>query len=314
MTKLERLAALLAVLLTAACAACTAEPAPPAPTRSQLKPPSLINDDRLPEGVQMMVHAVPDALTVELADNVRVRIALLAPPADCWAREALAFARTTLLASPVRVTSVTPGEVSLTLEDGTDYALLAVREGMLRTQGADGGRYTEAEMAAADANRGLWGPPCEGLDNEVPPPPPPKPVQPKPVPPKPVTTTTPPPPPPPAPTTTTRPPPAPPCAVSYRTTGDWPNGFQANVTVRNTSATAINGWTLQWTFTRGQTVTQMWNAASTQNRGTVRATNVHYTASIPPGGSVQIGFNGNKPGANPAPTAFSLNDKTCTVE
>ncbi len=305
MITFERLAALSAVLLIAACS--TESPAP-APTRPSLKPPSLITDARPPHDLQTMVLAVPDALTVELADGSRARIALLAPPADCWAQTALIFARTTLLARTVRVTSVTPGEVSLTLGDDTDYALLAVREGVLRAQGADGGRFIEAEMAAAKANRGLWGPPCEGLDNEVPPPPPPpKPVPPAPAPPRPV-----------VPVTTTPPapprPPAPACAVSFRTTGEWPKGFQASITVRNTGTAAINGWALRWTFTKGQTVTQMWNAVASRARGTVRATNADYNATIPPGGSVQIGFNGSTSGSNPAPTAFALNDKPCSVE
>src|SRR5690349_19182267 len=129
-----------------------------------VKQPSLINEDTRPENVLHFVRDVLDARTVELADGTAVRVAQLAAPPDCWSAGALAFARTTLLASAVRINRFLSGEVNLTLEDGTDYALLAVQRGVLRAEGADGGPLISAETEAAAANRGLWGPPCNGLD------------------------------------------------------------------------------------------------------------------------------------------------------
>ncbi|WP_053734384.1 cellulose binding domain-containing protein [Nocardia sp. NRRL S-836] len=293
-----------ALLLAVSLAACSTQPTtPPNPTRPLLNQPTLVSD--APEGVPHVVRAVPDPLTVELADGTRVRIALLAPPADCWAPQALAFARTTLLARTVRVSSITPGEASLLLEDGTDYALLAVREGVLRSQGADGGRFTDAEMAAAQANRGLWGPPCEGMDPSEPT----KAVAPTPVtttPPPPARTTAPPPPPPPAPPR--------PCAVGYVITAQWQGGFTAEVTLRNTSASPVNGWTVGWTFGGDQAVTQMWRARLLRGTSPVRAFSEDYTAEIAPGGTVSFGFNGSVRGANPEPAAFTLNGSACAVE
>ncbi|MFI6096192.1 cellulose-binding domain-containing protein [Lentzea sp. NPDC051213] len=294
----------LLVMLVLLVGACSAEPpAPPPSTRTSPKPPSLINEVVPPQEVLTVVRDVIDGRTVELADGTKVRIALLAPPAACWSGAALTFARTTLLARSVRFTGLTPGEVNLALEDGTDYAVLAVQQGVLRAEGVDGGPLLSAESEAAAAKRGLWGPPCEGLDQS-------KPVQP--------TTTTPPPPAPPtrpAPTTTTvPPPPARACAVAYRLTGQWQGGFQASVTVRNTSAVATNGWTLRWSFAHGETVRDMWNATPRQSGATVNAANADYNPQIAPGGSVQIGFNGNSRGATPAPAAFTLNGAQCSVE
>ncbi|MEU7477822.1 cellulose binding domain-containing protein [Lentzea sp. NPDC042327] len=286
-------AVLLAVLLLTAC---SAEPTPP-PNPSRPTPTSPVTDVPLPEDVPQLVRAVPDPVTVELADGTRLRIALLAPPAGCWAPRALAFARTTLLARPVLVKSITPGEASLTLEDGTDYALLAVREGVLRAQDADGGRYTDAEMAAAQADRGLWGPPCDGMD---------APWSTKAVAPTPVTTTQPPV------RTTTRP--RPPCSVGYVVTAEWQGGFTADVTLRNTGTSPVNGWTVGWTFGNGQAVTRMWRAKLLRGTGSVRAMNEDYTAAIAPGGTVSFGFNGSVHGANPEPAAFTLNGSTCAVE
>lgn len=154
----------LMVLMILFVAACTAEaPEPPAP-RSPLRSSPRLTEQRPPG---LPVQAVVDGRTVEFANGVRVRISLLAPPGACWAEAALAFAEKTLLNQPVRFSSVTPGEVNLELPDGTDYALLAVREGAMRTQRA-AGALAEAERTAAREKRGLWGPPCHGADTPAP--------------------------------------------------------------------------------------------------------------------------------------------------
>ncbi|MCG8926329.1 cellulose-binding domain-containing protein [Lentzea sp. CC55] len=278
--------------------ACTAEPPAPAPpgTRTPFKPPTLITEQVRSERVLHVVRDVVDGRTVELADGTKVRIAQLAAPAGCWAAGALAFARARLLTASVRISPVLSGDVDLTLEDGTDYALLAVRQGALRPEGVDGGALLTAESEAAAADRGLWGPPCDG--QAVAPP----------VVTTPGATTTPPP------ATTTPRPPARTCAVVYRVVGQWPGGFQATVTVRNTGTAPVDGWTVQWAFATGQVVNEMWNATPRQFRGLVNAVNVHYNPKIAPGGSVEIGFNGSARGDNAVPKAFSLNGVPCSVE
>jgi endonuclease YncB( thermonuclease family) len=292
------------VLLTGAC---TADPAAlPPSTRDPLKPPTLINEVVPPQDVISVVRDVIDGRTIELADGAKVRVSLLAAPAPCWSEAALTFARTTLLARSVRFTGLAPGEVNLELEDGTDYAVLAVQQGALRPEGVDGGPLINAQSEAAAAKRGLWGAPCDGSETS-------KPTQP----PTTTTATSPPaapPPPPPARTTTTAPPPAKPCAVAYRITGQWQGGFQAVVTVRNTGTKATNGWTVRWSFSHGETVRDMWNASPRQSGATVNAVNADYNPQIAPGGSVEIGFNGNSRGANSAPGAFTFNGAQCSVE
>lgn len=282
--------------------ACTADPATSPPsTRTPLKPPTLINEVVPPQDVITVVRDVIDGRTIELADGAKVRVALLAPPAACWSEAALTFARTTLLARSVRFSGISPGEVNLALEDGTDYAVLAVQQGAMRPEGVDGGPLINAQSEAAAAKRGLWGPPCDGSDMTKPAPPP--------------TTTTPPPAAPPSrPAPTTTPPPARPCAVAYRITETWQGGFQASVTIRNTGTRTTNGWMLRWTFSNGETVRDMWNASARQSGATVFATNADYNPRIAPGDSVQIGFNGNSRGAHSAPAAFTFNGAQCSVE
>lgn len=103
------------------------------------------------------------------------------------------------------------------------------------------------------------------------------------------------------------------CKVSYLVTSQWPGGFGASVTINNPGTSAINGWTLQWTFPNGQTITQLWNASYTQSGGNVTATNLSYNGTIAPGGTTNFGFNGSWSGSNPNPTAFTLNGVSCTV-
>jgi mannan endo-1,4-beta-mannosidase len=103
------------------------------------------------------------------------------------------------------------------------------------------------------------------------------------------------------------------CAVAYRVESQWAGGFGAKITVRNTAASTVGGWTLRWSFADGQTVTQMWNAVVTQSGAQVSATNVAYNGTILAGGSLEIGFNGRWSGGNTVPAAFSLNDVPCTA-
>ncbi|MCP2198036.1 Endonuclease YncB, thermonuclease family [Lentzea flava] len=265
----------LLILFTAACTAAQDGKPSPAPRATSSSPAE--------PGSSTKVRAVLDGRTVELADGTRARISSLAEPSSCAAAAALDFTTKTLLNKEVRVSSITPGEVSLLLPDGTDFALLAVRSGMLRTSGVDGGPLVEAETKAQQAKLGLWAQEC-----------------PKSTPAPPSTSTTP-------------PPPAPICVVVYRVNSEWPGAFQAEVTVRNVSGALIEGWTLRWRFADGQTVTQMWNAAVSQSGADVTVTNAGYTALIVPDGSVSLGFNGSVTGPNSVPTAFTLNGAACTT-
>ncbi|MDT0347411.1 cellulase family glycosylhydrolase [Streptomyces litchfieldiae] len=103
------------------------------------------------------------------------------------------------------------------------------------------------------------------------------------------------------------------CSVGYRSVGDWGSGFQGEIVIRNTGTTAIDGWSLAFTFTGGQVINNMWGGTPTQNGGSVRVAPVPYTNTIPAGGSVTLGFIASRGGTNTAPTDFTLNDTTCTT-
>src|ERR1035437_9692104 len=100
-----------------------------------------------------------------------------------------------------------------------------------------------------------------------------------------------------------------PCTVTYVNANDWGTGFTANVTIG--SSTAVNGWTLSWTFPGNQVLTNGWNGTFTQTGQSVSVKNASYNGTIGAGGTVGIGFQASYSGANVKPTAFALNGIAC---
>jgi cellulose 1,4-beta-cellobiosidase len=104
------------------------------------------------------------------------------------------------------------------------------------------------------------------------------------------------------------------CQVTYTNQAQWSGGFVASVTIRNTStAAAIEGWTLGFTFPGGQRITSAWNVRATQAGAAVTAQNVDWNRTIRAGGSVTFGMQGTWSGSNAAPAAFTLNGTGCVV-
>jgi cellulase/cellobiase CelA1 len=102
------------------------------------------------------------------------------------------------------------------------------------------------------------------------------------------------------------------CQVTY-TTNDWNNGFTGNVTVKNTGTSTVNGWTLRFSFTAGQQVTQSWSSKHTQTGADVAVSNESWNGALAPGASTSFGFNATHTGSNPKPAAFTLNGAACTI-
>lgn len=106
-----------------------------------------------------------------------------------------------------------------------------------------------------------------------------------------------------------------PCKVVYTVTTQWSGGFGASLAITNTGTTAINGWTLKFSFANGQTITQLWNGSDTQSGASVTVTNAAFNGTIAPGGTLSSppGFNGTWTGTNTNPTAFTLNGAACST-
>ncbi len=91
------------------------------------------------------------------------------------------------------------------------------------------------------------------------------------------------------------------CGASYRTVNSWPGGFQAEVTVTAGSA-PITGWSVAWTLTSGQSITQLWSGTLSGNGQSVTVRNVSYNGSLTAGGSTTFGFLAGGTPSTPTPT------------
>ena len=104
------------------------------------------------------------------------------------------------------------------------------------------------------------------------------------------------------------------CTVDYWKAGVWPGGFIALVTLTNNSDTALNGWELGWTFTRGERVYDAWNGRLAQRGDQVTVRNESWNRTVRPGRSVSFGFLASAPRSGPGtPTGFTLGGAPCTV-
>jgi endo-1,4-beta-xylanase len=94
------------------------------------------------------------------------------------------------------------------------------------------------------------------------------------------------------------------CTATIRTINSWQGGFQSEVTV-HAGNSAINGWTVSWTWPSGQTVNNLWNGQSSGSGSSMVVHNVAWNGSIGANGSTTFGFVGNGSAATPTATCTS---------
>jgi hypothetical protein len=103
------------------------------------------------------------------------------------------------------------------------------------------------------------------------------------------------------------------CHVVYTISPQNTSAFGATLSIQNTGSTAINNWSLTWTFADGQTVSGLWNGTETQSGANVRVVNESYNGTIAAGATYSgVGFNGTWNGViNAIPVSFAINGTTC---
>lgn len=105
----------------------------------------------------------------------------------------------------------------------------------------------------------------------------------------------------------TIPPTASSATASFEVTSDWGTGCGGQITLSNNGSTAINNWTLSFNWDRA--ITSIWDASIVSHTGNQYViTNAGWNATIAPGGTATLGFNGS-PGSvgNDVPTSYVLN-------
>ncbi|MFJ6952639.1 cellulose binding domain-containing protein [Micromonospora aurantiaca (nom. illeg.)] len=97
------------------------------------------------------------------------------------------------------------------------------------------------------------------------------------------------------------------CTATWRIAGQWPGGFQGEVTVRNDGAAPIAGWTVRFPLPAGQRISQAWSADVTQSGTTVTGRNASWNGALAPAAQTTFGFlaDGAVPSPAPAVTCAS---------
>ena len=105
------------------------------------------------------------------------------------------------------------------------------------------------------------------------------------------------------------------CEVEFIVNGTWPQGYNAQIWVTNTSDEPLRDWTLTWAFPADDSVgRQAWSAEWSQDGAFVTAERTHGNTTIKPGKKATVGFIG-EPGtlADAAPEQFWLDGMPCTL-
>ncbi|GAA2247586.1 hypothetical protein GCM10010145_13410 [Streptomyces ruber] len=101
------------------------------------------------------------------------------------------------------------------------------------------------------------------------------------------------------------------CHARYEVVDEWPDGFQATVTVTSpTSPRALDDWRIGWTFPDGQRVDHMWDGSFPQDDARVTA---DHNRSVTAGAPFGVGFVGSLRNGNGAPQRFTLNGSPCAT-
>ncbi|HEY9244568.1 MAG TPA: glycoside hydrolase family 6 protein [Streptosporangiaceae bacterium] len=99
------------------------------------------------------------------------------------------------------------------------------------------------------------------------------------------------------------------CQVAY-SANSWSTGFTASITITNTGS-ALTSWTLTYSYSGNQQLTQGWSGNWSQSGQNVTVTSASWNGALATGASTQIGANFSYSGTNTAPTAFSINGTAC---
>ena len=83
---------------------------------------------------------------------------------------------------------------------------------------------------------------------------------------------------------------------SYAVTNDWGSGLTAAITITNNGTSAINGWSVNWTYSANR-ITNLWNATLT-GTNPYNAASLSWNAGIAVGQSVSFGFQVDKNGGS----------------
>jgi cellulose 1,4-beta-cellobiosidase len=103
------------------------------------------------------------------------------------------------------------------------------------------------------------------------------------------------------------------CHISYSIQSSWGTGFDAAINITNTGSTAISSWTLTWTWSGNQQLTQANGSTGSQSGQNVTLTSLSWDGSIAAGATLSgdVSIAASYSGTNNNPTTFYLNGSQC---
>jgi len=96
----------------------------------------------------------------------------------------------------------------------------------------------------------------------------------------------------------------------YVIQSEWNSGFVAAIRITNDTNTAINGWSVNWSYTDGSKQTGGWNA-NFSGSNPYSASNVGWNGNINPGQTAEFGVQGNKGAQNSAAAKPTITGSVC---
>ncbi len=94
------------------------------------------------------------------------------------------------------------------------------------------------------------------------------------------------------------------CSVTYAVQSSWAQGFTANVTVKNTGTSTLNGWTVKWTVPSGVALASGWSATFASSGTAWTMTPPSWQTTLAPGATFSYGFQATGP-ASPLPSGIT---------
>ena len=90
----------------------------------------------------------------------------------------------------------------------------------------------------------------------------------------------------------------------------WDGGYSGSIAIDNEGPIAIQGWELE--FENGPVIGDLWNGDWSQSNGQTFISDLGWNGSIPPGGSVELGYGGNGTFSADVSNAF-LNGESVSI-
>ncbi len=92
------------------------------------------------------------------------------------------------------------------------------------------------------------------------------------------------------------------CTATFRTTGSWQGGFQAEVSVAAAAGASGRAWTVTWTYPGGTAVQSLWNGVLSASGSAITVRNAAHNGTPP----ASFGFVGSGPAATPSGLTCTL--------